>query len=96
MVEAGIHGDVIHGHRNRRIRGDRIDSHLLMGTGSHVTCGIHHAHIIVIGGITQRAAVHVVPAVTGDNHVLPGHATVDADLRIFAVSQRRAERAMQR
>ena len=96
IVEAGIHGDVIHRHRDRRIRSNRIDGHLLMGAGSHVTGGIHHADVIVIGLVTQRAAIDVVPAVAGDDHVLPGDAAVDADLGVFAVGQRRAERAVQR
>ena len=96
IVEAGIHGDVIHGHRNRRIRGDRIDSHLLMGAGAYITGGIHHANVVVISLVIQRAAVHVVPAVAGDNHVLPGYATVNADLGVFPVGQRCAERAVQR
>ncbi len=96
VVEAGIDGDVIHAHRNRRIRGDRIDGHLLMGAGAYVTGGIHHANVVVIGLVTQRATVHVVPAVAGDVNVLPGHAAVDADLRVFPVGQRCAERAVQR
>ena len=96
IVEAGIHGDVIHGHRNRRVRGDRIDGHLLMGASPHVARRIHHANVVVIGLVTQRAAIDVVPAVAGDNHVLPGDAAVDADLGILAVGQRRAERAVQR
>src|SRR5690606_1328218 len=96
VVEAGIHGDVIHAHRDRRIRGHRVDGDLLMGTGTHVTRGIHHANVVVVGLVSQRAAIHVVPAVAGDNHVLPGHAAVDGDLGIFPVGQRRAERAVQR
>ncbi len=96
IVEAGIHGDVIHAHRNRRIRGHRVNGDLLMGAGTHVTRGIHHANVVVIGLVSQRAAIHVVPAVAGDNHVLPGHAAVNTDLGIFPVGQRRAERAVQR
>ena len=30
IVEAGIHGDVIHAHRDRRIRGHRVNGDLLM------------------------------------------------------------------
>ena len=67
-----------------------------MGAGPHVTGGIHHADVVVIGLVTQRAAIDVVPAVAGDDHVLPGDAAVEADLGVFAVGQRRAERAVQR
>ncbi len=62
-----------------------------MSAGTHVARRIHYANVVVIGLVTQRAAVHVVPTVAGDDHVLPGDAAVDADLGIFAVGQRRAE-----
>ena len=96
VVKPGVDGNVIHGHRNRRIRGDRINGHLLMSAGPHVARRIHHANVVVIGLVPERAAVDVVPAVAGHNHVLPGDAAVDADLGVLAVSQRRAERAVQR
>ncbi len=67
-----------------------------MSAGTYVACRIHYANVVVIGLVTQRAAVHVVPAVASDDHVLPGDPAVDADLGIFAVGQRCAERAVQR
>ena len=68
-----------------------------MRGSTDVSGNIHYPHIIIVGGVLQRAPINVVPTVVAShNYVLPGIAAVNTDLNVFISGQCCSQRTVQR
>ena len=94
-AQAGIVADAINRDRFAGVRYDGINGDHLACGRADITCVINNSQLIVVITIGQRTAIYIRPAQTTDADDSPCETAIQANLRVVAIAQRRAERPFQ-